>query len=443
MWCYRSPDHEKITWKDTLAQAEQAARLAYGAMTCFVSRLPHKLAIVKHSFREMSPSPTAMEAHVASPQKSQTAARHTHDVGYSKWEKFDVDAALAELDRPLPKQEMATVAKLPPIDRSLEPMELLDAAIARLQEPSQNNQDQASLSPASDEGSKLGRQCADTAGEEAAAATCLTSNDTQEAKSIAVDVASTTAHKLSAEYEKWQGFDDELEELDDDEGADFCMDSSGLDLNALTGPEEEVNQIRAHWRREARKIAKCSRSYGRTQPSPAASSPCDERTLLVPQGSVQERPSVCQPKASSAMEQSYAKWKSFDADAALLQLDNEDTAEEGKTMRLNADQGSAFLTTEGYTKDREEYDLDEDIQRNMGSLKQILAQNFKDASALKMEGNEMLRVGQAKEAIDKYAQGISTLQLAGHASVLMTSSLAEKQRLVLVAVASFLRFATG
>ena len=40
--------------------------------------------------------------------------------------------------------------------------------------------------------------------------------------------------------------------------------------------------------------------------------------------------------------------------------------QEGKTMRLSAGQGSAMLNCEGYTKDREEYDLDQDIERNMG-----------------------------------------------------------------------------
>ena len=40
--------------------------------------------------------------------------------------------------------------------------------------------------------------------------------------------------------------------------------------------------------------------------------------------------------------------------------------QEGKSMRLSAGQGSAMLNCEGYTKDREEYDLDQDIERNMG-----------------------------------------------------------------------------
>ena len=350
-------------------------------------------------------------------EKSKTAARHTHDVGYSKWEKFDADAALADLDRPWPKAEKADIAKLPkslPIDRSLEPSELLDAAIARLQEPPETQRQ-----PESEESESKEERRETLSGTNGSGTECV------EVKPVDVDAASTTAYKLAAEYEKWQGFDEDLEELDDDDGTDYCMDSSGLDLNALTGPEEEVNQIRAHWRREARKMARtkpCKQREHCEQSSRVAS------LREVQSGPVKERPSVCQP-SSNAMEQSYDKWKSFDADAALLQLDNEETTEEGKTMRLNSDQGSAFLTTEGYTKDREEYDLDEDIQRNMGNLKQIIAQNLKDASALKVEGNEMLRAGHAREASAKYLQGISTLQLASSASVLMTTSLADKQYL--------------
>lgn len=352
----------------------------------------------------------AAETCLTRPHGAETAARHTYDVGYSKWEKFDADAALAELDRPAPKTE-AELPRMPSIDRSLEPMEMLDAAIARLQEPKADRQIDA------EEAASIPRPVVP---EE----TLLDpSSECPEVKPIAVDVASTTAHKLTAEYEKWQDFDEDLAELDDDEGTDFHVDSSGLDLNALTGPEEEVSQIRAHWRREARKMAKSSKSLGR---EPRQLQPSARMGSDVQPGPVQERPSVCQ-SSSNAMKQSYDKWKSFDADEAILQLDNEDTTEEGKAMRLNADPGSAFLTTEGYTKDREEYDLDEDIQRNMGNLKQILAQNFKDASALKAEGNELLRAGQAGEASAKYAQGISTLQLASHASVLMTTSLAEKQ----------------
>ncbi|CAK9086365.1 unnamed protein product [Durusdinium trenchii] len=256
------------------------------------------------------------------------------------------------------------------------------------------------------------------------------------------EAGKTTGHKLSADYQKWEDFEEDLDDLDDDEcGMDRCWDSSGMDLNALSGPAEEVKQIQAHWRREAVRMAKSCKKMkpkgatkGDTPKPPTGDtldlaevpSPASALAMPSPVEIVQERPSVV-TSGGGRLEQNYSKWKNFDADAALLELDNEDTTEEGKTMRLSAGQGSAMLNCEGYTKDREEYDLDQDIERNMGGLKKIIAQNFKDASGLKTEGNELLKSGQAQEAISKYQEGLETLQLAQQASVLMSSSLADKQ----------------
>lgn len=306
------------------------------------------------------------------------------------------------------------------------------------------------------------------------------------------EAGKTTGHKLSADYQKWEDFEEDLDDLDDDEcGMDRCWDSSGMDLNALSGPAEEVKQIQAHWRREAVRMAKSCKKMkpkgatkGDTPKPPTGDtldlaevpSPASALAMPSPVEIVQERPSVV-TSGGGRLEQNYSKWKNFDADAALLELDNEDTTEEGKTMRLSAGQGSAMLNCEGYTKDREEYDLDQDIERNMGGLKKIIAQNFKDASGLKTEGNELLKSGQAQEAISnlvllmgdvfscvclssahlfikaifrkcvkvleklyalsrcltqvqgKYQEGLETLQLAQQASVLMSSSLADKQPL--------------
>lgn len=38
---------------------------------------------------------------------SESAARHTYDLGYRRWEKFDVDAALREVDRKGPARQQA------------------------------------------------------------------------------------------------------------------------------------------------------------------------------------------------------------------------------------------------------------------------------------------------------------------------------------------------
>ena len=338
--------------------------------------------------------------------KTGTAARHTYDVGYSKWEAFDVEAALQEVDRcdsRARRESKAKIAAQEGIDRSKDPKELLDAAISKLQKA----QEVQELDPAAVENKEVNEDdasmCRDDAGESGVSNICL------------ADAGDTTGHQLAAEYQKWEDFDDDLEEDDLDGG----VDSSGMDLNALTGPADEVKQIQAHWRREAVKMAKTSR-----KPRVVASPPAKE-VAMVP-GPVLERPCLVAP-AAGRLEENYDKWKKFDADAALLELDNEDTTEEGKTMRLSAGQGSAMLNCEGYTKDREEYDLDQDIERNMGGLKQILAQNFKDASGLKAEGNDLMRSGRLTDAIRKYRDGLDALHLAREASVLMTPSLAAKQ----------------
>ncbi|CAK9086361.1 Serine/threonine-protein phosphatase T (PPT) [Durusdinium trenchii] len=362
-----------------------------------------------------------------------SAARHTHDLGYSKWDAFDVDEALAEVDRPEPKTSQAQVTRAPLApeleqlkSQGAEPRELLDAAIARLQ---------GEEAPVSDV--EVGQA-------EIVSSELETEVETDEAMApmAMAEAGKTTGHKLSADYQKWEDFEEDLDDLDDDEcGMDRCWDSSGMDLNALSGPAEEVKQIQAHWRREAVRMAKSCKKMkpkgatkGDTPKPPTGDtldlaevpSPASALAMPSPVEIVQERPSVV-TSGGGRLEQNYSKWKNFDADAALLELDNEDTTEEGKTMRLSAGQGSAMLNCEGYTKDREEYDLDQDIERNMGGLKKIIAQNFKDASGLKTEGNELLKSGQAQEAISKYQEGLETLQLAQQASVLMSSSLADKQ----------------
>lgn len=367
-------------------------------------------------------------------QKAGSAARHTYDVGYSKWDAFDVEAALQEVDRcdsyhscRVSKVDLKAVENArESIDRSADPKDMLDQAISRLK--AQEVQESMPAKKAADE------VTAAEVKENAAI-----DDETDLSNICLADAGDTTGHQLAAEYQKWEEFED----MDDlEEGGMDCVDSMGMDLNALTGPAEEVKQIQAHWRREAVKMAKSSRKAGAKGAAGAAGDangssanstrvavevrPKVDTQHFTPTGPVQERPCVVAP-AAGRFDDNYAKWKKFDADAALLELDNEDTTEEGKTMRLSAGQGSAMLNCEGYTKDREEYDLDQDIERNMGGLKKIIAQNFKDASGLKAEGNELMRSGQVAGAIQKYQAGLDTLHLAREASVLMSASLAAKQ----------------
>lgn len=240
----------------------------------------------------------------------------------------------------------------------------------------------------------------------------------------------STAQNLSDKYKKWEEFNDnDLDELDDEEFDDAVP--SGFDLDAITGPKEEVSKIRAHWNREYRKVKRHGRYVGDckasdgilTRPSPPS----------LPATPVIARPSeylpIDDPQAASAkaIARDYDRWTSFDADAALLALDNEGTTEEGNAMRCTSTKGSATFNLEGYTKDREEYDLDQEIEQHVGGLKKVLAQNLKDASNLKLEGNEFLRAGRAKEAADAYVRGLHKMALAQQSFVLMADSMSEKQ----------------
>merc|ERR1712110_990149 len=47
-----------------------------------------------------------------SQEKTFTAARHTYDVGYKKWENFDVDAEMRKVDKPPPSKPKQQLVEL-------------------------------------------------------------------------------------------------------------------------------------------------------------------------------------------------------------------------------------------------------------------------------------------------------------------------------------------
>jgi len=49
---------------------------------------------------------------VVSAEKENSAARHTYDLGYKKWENFDVDTALRDVDRPEPRKQKVDLEAL-------------------------------------------------------------------------------------------------------------------------------------------------------------------------------------------------------------------------------------------------------------------------------------------------------------------------------------------
>jgi len=148
---------------------------------------------------------------------------------------------------------------------------------------------------------------------------------------------------------------------------------------------------------------------------PVIARPCEYRGVRDPE-----------VKPAEALKKNYNKWKKMDTDAMELDLDNEDTTTEGKAMRMSAAQGSAMVSCEGYTKDREEYDLDRDIEKEVGDLKKVLAQRLKDAANLKLEGNKYMGTGDVKKAKVSYQKGLTAMELCKQSSVLMSESMASK-----------------
>jgi len=241
----------------------------------------------------------------------------------------------------------------------------------------------------------------------------------------------STGAALTHDYAKWETYDDceDVDEIDEDDDL-----GGGMDLDAITGPKEEVARIRSHWRRENAAQRRRTRAEERKKAAEAAA----RRAELRAKDALAEGPATiprpCQYRPSSdpavapakAIHREYNKWKDFDADKAILELDNDGKTEEGDAMRCEARKGSAMITAEGYKKDREEYDLDQDIEKQMGGLKKVLAQRLKDASASKTEGNALLKAKKPKEACEAYQRGLEMMDLCSHATVIMADSMADK-----------------
>mmetsp|Transcript_62170 Transcript_62170/g.115371 ORF Transcript_62170/g.115371 Transcript_62170/m.115371 type:complete len:359 (-) Transcript_62170:68-1144(-) len=241
----------------------------------------------------------------------------------------------------------------------------------------------------------------------------------------------SAADTLSQNYRKWESFEeDEFAVGSDDEDCNDYYSS----LDAITGPQEEVANIRAHWKRET---AKLKQQVRRTAEESKKSERDRQEAARAQEeiqsaGVVQQRPCIysvgreLQTSPAKSLQKDYSKWENFDANAALLELDNEGKTAEGSGVRCTARAESAVLAAEGYKKDKEEFELDEEIDQHMGSLKKSIAQRLKDASELKQAGNDKLRGGNATAAIGLYKDGIESLHLCHNASVLMSEAVSQK-----------------
>jgi len=253
-----------------------------------------------------------------------------------------------------------------------------------------------------------------------------------EAKDASASTGSTAA-ALNKDYKKWDHFD-EQEEIDEVDSDDGFTDRTLHDLDALTGPKEEIARIRAHWRREGKRQKRPAHKQqeraqgviGKSEPAHAAQLP-EETAPVIPRPCMYRSPDAPEVAPAKALDREYSKWKEFDADAALLEFDNEGTTQEGNAMRCSAGGGSACINTEGYTKDREEYELDQDIEKQMGGLKRIIAQRLQDAAGLKAEGNSYMREKRLKDAVMAYKGGLAKMEICQQASVIMADSMCSKQ----------------
>jgi len=465
---------------------------------------------------------TVNQAFEVGPQadnKALTAAKHTYDVGYRKWEKFDVDSALHEVDKvdqprkeavkiPLHHDEMGT--------RRVheDPMKALDEAIERMNDKTASQPNNAAKSAAENTGgdtsvgpcdttdlpaaepcqtqdiavppevhigsepvgvqealqlcpgdrveifgleSELGRSLNGNTGlveghdeksgrvkvrvASAAASSrimllkaerlrCVSTSNVEAEDANAS--AGSTAAALNKDYKKWEHFEEE--DIDDVDSDDGFTDRTLHDLDALTGPKEEIAKIHAHWRREGKRQKRSAHKHpertqgfvGERDPAHAAIPP-EETGPVIHRPCVYRPPNAPEVAPAKALDREYNKWKEFDADAALLGFENEGTTQEGTAMRCSAGGGSACINTEGYTKDREEYELDQDIETHMGGLKKIIAQRLQDAAGLKAEGNSYMREKRLKDAVIAYKGGLAKMEICQQASVIMADSMSSKQ----------------
>lgn len=242
-----------------------------------------------------------------------------------------------------------------------------------------------------------------------------------------------TSSKLDKDYKKWETFEyDDMDDVSSDEGDDpFGVG----DLDAISGPKEEVAQIKRHWKRAdaARKKeererkqkeleeAKARRDAARaSEPQlsslgPTTYRPCEYRPLSDPEAT-----------SAKALDRDYNRWKHVDVDQICLGMDNEGKTKEGDALRLNSNPGSAMLMTENYEKDREEYDLDQELEQNMGSMKKDIAQRLKDGAGFKLQGNDLLRDGKIEAACTAYGKGVEVMDFCKQAEVLMSQGMATK-----------------
>eukprot|EP01064_Diplonema_japonicum_P018113 TRINITY_DN26804_c0_g1_i1.p1 TRINITY_DN26804_c0_g1~~TRINITY_DN26804_c0_g1_i1.p1 ORF type:complete len:310 (+),score=78.60 TRINITY_DN26804_c0_g1_i1:47-931(+) len=215
---------------------------------------------------------------------------------------------------------------------------------------------------------------------------------------------------LSAAYSKWDSI-----ECSDDEGP--TTTTTGLrrtnvtesSLDALKGSEEEVRQIRKNW------------GY-----HDAVEEPVQEK-----------KEKITTNTKPATTTRTFKEWDSFDADKELLNLENEDMhdPEEAPSM-VSGTKEVINVDCVNYKKDREEYDLDRELEDRGKDLKQRTAYRFNTSHTLKEDGNKALKKGNLKEAIKIYLSAQTCVASCISAIPVMSPSMGQKVKDLATTIAS-------
>eukprot|EP00940_MAST-03C_sp_MAST-3C-sp2_P003188 g3188.t1 len=143
------------------------------------------------------------------------------------------------------------------------------------------------------------------------------------------------------------------------------------------------------------------------------------------------------PASSFMMEKSYAKWKTFDVDAALAKLENEDKPDEPnlrleKTTDGKTGKSAVHIDCVDYKKTKEEVRLDEDIKVGVGQLRHTVLASADSAAKMKDEGNRHYKKGKYTLAKARYAEGIAKMKTAEMALPIMSGRLSHRIKQILI-----------
>ena len=127
--------------------------------------------------------------------------------------------------------------------------------------------------------------------------------------------------------------------------------------------------------------------------------------------------------SNSGLGNKYREWDRFDDVSALMGIENEGKSKDEPGFTMRASKGIAAMQCTDYVKDREEVELDQDLDERRTSLQQTINGRLVQAAELKQQGNALLKRGEAEGALVKYLEGESVLEVAENAKVILSARL--------------------